>query len=54
MAIYNVNSDIKNFLTRGFVSSKYDLDAFTTIQDPTFLSFKVEFFFPTYVNNFDS
>lgn len=51
MAIYNVNSDIKNFLTRGFVSSKYDLDAFTTIQDPTFLSFKVEFFFPTYVNN---
>ena len=51
MAIYNVNTDIKNFLTRGFVNTQQDLDPFMVVQDPTFLTFKVEFFFPGYVNS---
>ena len=51
MAYYNINRDKRNFLTRGFAATKNDLDAFNLIQDPTFLTFKVEFFFPGYVTS---
>jgi hypothetical protein len=38
------NEDLRNFMTRGLVKTRGDLDPFTFAQDPTFLSFKVEFF----------
>jgi hypothetical protein len=54
MAIYNINNETRNFLTRGFVTSEEDLNPFWVVQDPTFLTFKVEFFFPEYVSSPDS
>lgn len=45
-APYFYNTDVRNFLTRGVVLGKNDLDPFTFAQDPTYLSFKVEFFSP--------
>lgn len=50
-APYFYNKDIRNFLTRGIVLSKNDLDPFSFAQDPTFLSFKVEFFSPLLPSN---
>ena len=52
MGLYNANTDIRNFLVRGFVDpTKMSMDAFRLIQDPTYLTFKVEFFFPQTVRH---
>lgn len=58
MAYYNINPEKRNFLQRGFVSvngqtgqATGELNPFMLIQDPTFLTFKVEFWFPEGVNH---
>jgi hypothetical protein len=60
MAYYNINPEKRNFLQRGFVSVDSqsgqvtgDLNPFLLIQDPTFLTFKVEFWFPEGVSRPD-